>query len=167
MFGQPRQHDANQHVGVFRLIETHLSDQPQPQPTYQRLLWLTGLPSLHFKTSASWSSGIYFLDIRFSHITQRAKITTITLSIYQRATYLCAQGVGYRMGTPQILTLEDPMCGKCGSSRYQHVGLGARLWDSQRTTKYDKYKWGPGQWNYDISAINHNMQGGRKTISCR
>jgi hypothetical protein len=47
------QHEADQHDGVFKLIETHLSDQPWPQPTDQRFWWLAGLPRLHFKMSAS------------------------------------------------------------------------------------------------------------------
>jgi hypothetical protein len=29
---QPRQHEADQHDGVFKLIETRLADQPRPQP---------------------------------------------------------------------------------------------------------------------------------------
>jgi hypothetical protein len=37
---QPRQHEADQHDGVFRFIETHLKDQPWPQPTDQRFQWL-------------------------------------------------------------------------------------------------------------------------------
>jgi hypothetical protein len=43
---QPRQHEADQRDGVLRLIETHLRDQPQPQPTNRRLLWFTSLQSL-------------------------------------------------------------------------------------------------------------------------
>jgi hypothetical protein len=34
---QPRQHEADQCDGVFRLFETHPGDQPQPHPTDEDL----------------------------------------------------------------------------------------------------------------------------------
>jgi hypothetical protein len=55
---QPRQHEANQCDGVFKLIETHLRDQPPSQPTDQRHQWLTRLPSLCFEISAYLASGV-------------------------------------------------------------------------------------------------------------
>jgi hypothetical protein len=46
---QPGQHEADQHDGVFKFIETHLRDQPRPRPIDQRL---TRLCSLRFKIPA-------------------------------------------------------------------------------------------------------------------
>src|SRR5882762_8140060 len=42
-YWQPRQHKADQRDGVFRFTETHLKDQPRPQPTDQRFRRLTRL----------------------------------------------------------------------------------------------------------------------------
>jgi hypothetical protein len=53
---QTRQHEADQCDGVFRLLETHLEDQPRPQPTDQRLSWLVRLFSLRLKISAASAS---------------------------------------------------------------------------------------------------------------
>ena len=55
---QPRQHEADQCDGVFKLIETHLQDQPRSQPTNRRLRCLTRIPSLRFKIPASLASQI-------------------------------------------------------------------------------------------------------------
>lgn len=40
---QARQHEADLHDGVFKLLETHLGDQPRLLPTIQSLLGLTRL----------------------------------------------------------------------------------------------------------------------------
>jgi hypothetical protein len=32
---QSRQHEGDQYDRVFRVVETHLGDQPRPRPTYQ------------------------------------------------------------------------------------------------------------------------------------
>jgi hypothetical protein len=45
---EPRQHEADQHDGVLKSVETHLGDLPLPLPTNQRLLWLATLSSLQF-----------------------------------------------------------------------------------------------------------------------
>jgi len=47
---QPRQHEADPHDGVLKLVETHLQDPPPP--TDWRFQWLARLPSFHFKISA-------------------------------------------------------------------------------------------------------------------
>jgi len=79
---QPRQHEADQSDGVFRLLETHLEDHPRPQPIDRRLAWLARLPGLRreiLAVSASRAS-TYFLSNCFSfnptiHVTPRVKIT--------------------------------------------------------------------------------------------
>ena len=73
--GQPRQHEADQRDGVFRFIETHLKDQPRPQPTDQRFRWLARLASLCFKnlslvTSRASIYSLLLLDNGFYSINQ-------------------------------------------------------------------------------------------------
>ena len=60
---QPRQHEADQRDGVFRFIETHLKDQPRPQPTDQRFRWLARLASLCFKFGLSNLASRYLFII--------------------------------------------------------------------------------------------------------
>ena len=60
---QPRQHEADQRDGVLRFIETHLKDQPRPQPTDQRFRWLARLASLCFKFGLSNLASLYLFII--------------------------------------------------------------------------------------------------------
>ena len=64
---QPRQHEADQRDGVFRFIETHLKDQPRPQPTDQRFRWLARLARLRFKNLALVTSRASIYSLLLCH----------------------------------------------------------------------------------------------------
>jgi hypothetical protein len=76
---QPRQHEADQSDGVFRLLETRLKDHPRPQPTDRRLAWLARLPGLRreiLAVSASRASTYFCFSFNPTiHVIPRVKIT--------------------------------------------------------------------------------------------
>ena len=83
---QPRQHEADQHDGVLKSVETHLGDLPLPLPTNRRLPWLAKFSSLQLVCQPREALNIFwaivFIQSNNTYNSQ-GKINTMPLrSIY-------------------------------------------------------------------------------------